>query len=49
VRFHIGLYRLADVPTTTTGSLSASAIQELPWQYSVKADATSGALSHPAL
>lgn len=48
VKFKIGLYRLASVPTTTTGTLSASSIQELPWQYSVKADAA-GALSHPAL
>lgn len=49
VKFKIGLYRLADVPTTTSGSLSATPIEEKPWQYSVKADATSGALSHPAL
>jgi hypothetical protein len=48
VKFHIGLYKLADVPTTTTGSISASAIQELPWQYSVKAD-SAGAITHPAL
>lgn len=49
VKFHIGLYRTADVPTTTTGTLAAAAIAELPWQYSVVADATTGALSHPVL
>lgn len=48
LKFKIGLYRLADVPTTTTGTISATPIQELPWQYSVKAD-SAGALSHPAL
>jgi hypothetical protein len=48
VKFHIGLYKLADVPTTTTGSISATAIQELPWQYSVKAD-SAGTITHPAL
>lgn len=49
VKFKIGLYKLADVPATTTGTISAVPIEEKPWQYSVKADATSGALSHPAL
>ncbi|MBB4842920.1 hypothetical protein HNP55_001435 [Paucibacter oligotrophus] len=49
VKFHIGLYRTADVPTTTTGTLAAAPISELPWQYSVLADATTGALSHPVL
>jgi hypothetical protein len=49
VKFKIGLYTLAGVPTTTTGSLSASPIQELPWQYSVAADSTTGTLSHPTL
>lgn len=48
VKFKIGLYRLADVPTTTTGTISATPLQELPWQYSVKA-AADGTLSHPAL
>lgn len=48
LNFRIGLYRLADVPTTTTGSMSASAIQILPWQYSVKISAA-GAFTHPSL
>ena len=48
VKFHIGLYKLADVPTTTTGSISTSPIQELAWQYSVSSDAA-GTLTHPAL
>lgn len=48
VKFKIGLYTLASVPTTTTGTISATPIQELPWQYSVKANAA-GSLSHPAL
>jgi len=49
VKFKIGLYRLAGVPTTTTGSISATPLSELPWQYSVVANATTGALSHPTL
>jgi hypothetical protein len=48
VNFKIGLYKLADVPTTTSGSIAATAISELPWQYSVKVSST-GTFSHPAL
>ncbi|RQO54786.1 hypothetical protein DBR47_22225 [Paucibacter sp. KBW04] len=49
LKFHIGLYRTAEVPTTTTGTLAASPISELPWQYSVVANATTGAITHPVL
>lgn len=48
LKFHIGVYKLADVPTTTTGTIATTPIQELPWQYSVKVDAA-GAITHPAL
>jgi hypothetical protein len=48
-KFKIGLYLLSDLPLTTTGALAATPIEEKDWQYSVAADATTGALSHPAL
>lgn len=47
-RFRIGLYELARVPTTTTGTISTTPIQELPWEFSVVADAA-GAITHPTL
>jgi hypothetical protein len=47
-RFRIGLYELASVPTTTTGTISTTPIQELPWQFSVVADAA-GVITHPTL
>jgi hypothetical protein len=49
VKFKIGLYKLSDLPTTTSGSIAATPVEEKPWQYSVTADAKTGALSHPAL
>lgn len=49
VRFKIGLYRLADLPATTTGAIAATPISEVPWRYSVVCDATTGAVTHPAL
>lgn len=49
VNFKMGLYKLADVPTTTTGTISATPITEIPWQFSVARDATTGVISHPAL
>jgi hypothetical protein len=47
-KFKIGLYKLADVPTTTSGTISSTPITELPWQYSVSCDAA-GKISHPTL
>jgi hypothetical protein len=49
VNFKIGLYKLSDVPTTTTGSISATPLEEKPWQYSVVVDSATGAFSHPAI
>jgi hypothetical protein len=49
VRFKIGLYRMADLPATTTGTIAANPLSEVPWQFSVVCDATTGAISHPAL
>jgi hypothetical protein len=48
VRFHIGLYTLASVQTTTSGTISATPIQELPWQFSVRSSAA-GVITHPTL
>jgi hypothetical protein len=48
-KFKIGVYRMSDLPTTTTGSLSATPLAEQDWQYSVVAHPTTGALSHPTL
>ena len=48
VNFKIGLYKLADLPTTTTGSISATPISEKDWQYSVKVDDT-GKFTHPGI
>jgi hypothetical protein len=48
-KFKIGLYWLDDLPTTTSGSISATPIEEKSWQYSVVADPTTGALSHPTI
>jgi hypothetical protein len=45
VNFAIGLYKLSDLPTATTGTISATPIDEKPWQYSVVVDAA-GAFSH---
>jgi hypothetical protein len=46
--FRIGLYRMADLPATTSGNLgSATALDEAPWRYSVKVDPVTGAFSHP--
>ena len=47
LNFKIGLYRLRDLPTTTTGSISATPISERPWQYSVVVNSATGAFSHP--
>lgn len=48
LNFSIGLYNFADVPTTTTGTISATAIQSVGWKYSVKVDST-GKFSHPSI
>jgi len=45
--FKIGLYRRFDVPDTTTGTISATPIEEKPWRYSVKVDPVTGAFTHP--
>jgi hypothetical protein len=49
LKFKIGVYWLDEVPTTTSGSISALPIEEKSWQYSVRADPVTGALSHPTL
>jgi hypothetical protein len=48
LKFQMGLYKLADVPTTTTGTISATPLAMVPWDYSVKVDAT-GAFTHPSI
>jgi hypothetical protein len=48
LKFRMGLYKLADVPTTTSGTIAATAIQSVDWQYSVKVG-SDGKFSHPAL
>jgi hypothetical protein len=48
-KFKTGLYWLADLPLTTSGSISATPIEEKTWEYSVVADPTTGALTHPAI
>jgi hypothetical protein len=48
LNFRIGLYRMADLPATTSGTLgSASALAEKPWRYSVRVDPVSGKFTHP--
>jgi hypothetical protein len=47
-QFKMGVYKMADVPTTTTGSISATAIDAVNWDYSVKVSST-GTFSHPSL
>ncbi len=48
VKFKMGLYKLADLPAKTTGSISATPLAEYDWQYSVVVD-KSGKFSHPAI
>jgi len=48
VNFKIGLYKLADLPTTTSGTISATAIAEKPWTYSVTVS-DKGAFAHPSI
>lgn len=48
VKFKMGLYKLADLPEKTTGSISATPLAEYDWQYSVIVD-KSGKFSHPAI
>jgi len=48
LRFKIGLFKLADVPTTTTGTIAATPLQEIPWDYSVVVS-DKGTFTHPAL
>jgi hypothetical protein len=48
LQFQMGLYRLADLPATTTGTIGATPLAMVPWQYSVKVDAA-GRFTHPAL
>lgn len=48
LNFKIGLYRLADVPTTTSGNISSTELQILPWEYSVKVS-SAGTFSHPSI
>jgi len=46
--FKIRLYRLADLPKTTSGDVGgATALSEAPWRYSVKVDPVTGAFTHP--
>jgi hypothetical protein len=48
VNFKLGIYKLADLPMTTTGSISATPIAEKDWQYSVKVD-DKGKFTHPSI
>jgi hypothetical protein len=48
LNFKIGLYKLSDLPATTSGTISAASIAEKPWEYSVVVD-SAGAFTHPAL
>ena len=48
LKFKMGLYKLSDVPTKTTGTISATPLAEYPWQYSVVVD-KSGKFTHPAI
>lgn len=46
--FRIGVYRLADLPATTTGTVgSARAITSAGWRFSVRRDAVTGNITHP--
>ena len=47
--YRIGLYKLSDLPLTTSGTISASPIEEKPWQYSVVVDPKTGAFTHPSI
>ncbi len=50
LNFRIGLYKLSDLPATTSGTIGgATAIAERPWQYSVVVDPRTGAFTHPAI
>jgi hypothetical protein len=49
LKFRMGVYRIADVPSTTSGTISATALDEKPWQYSVVVNSTTGAFTHPTL
>jgi hypothetical protein len=46
LKFKIGLYKFSDLPATTSGTISATPLEEKPWQYSVKVSST-GTFSHP--
>lgn len=48
LNFSIGLYKIADVAATTSGTLAATALQSIGWKYSVKVDAA-GKFTHPAI
>jgi hypothetical protein len=48
VNFKIGLYKLADLPATTTGTINATALDEKPWQYSVRVG-NDGTFTHPGI
>ena len=48
VNFNVGLYKLADLPVTTSGTISATPLAEQPWQYSVKVG-SDGSFSHPSI
>jgi hypothetical protein len=48
LKFQMGLYKLADVPTTTSGTISSTPLAMVPWDYSVKVD-NSGKFTHPSI
>lgn len=48
LKFKIGLFKLADVPTTTSGTIAATAMQEVPWDYSVVVS-DKGTFTHPSI
>jgi hypothetical protein len=49
IKFRVAVYKTADVPTTTTGAVGATAVSPMEfWDYSVKVG-TDGKFTHPAI
>jgi len=48
LNFRMGLYKIASLPATTTGTISATPLVEVPWQYSVVVD-SAGKFTHPII
>jgi hypothetical protein len=47
-QYKMGLYKLSDLPAETTGTISATPLSEVPWQYSVVVG-SDGKFTHPAI